>query len=241
MFQENLDLLKKLNSGAQSVFWADISPQKIGLYGFGRLALRWTEQEQQHLTISVENGSDPKYIEWVRTGAKDWEVACSGKVHFDVQDSFDKNALIRITFSETNEFCSLIGNESRTKNLEGSDFSMSLGFKGLDISDNDALGHVRHELGHALALLHEHQNPGSSIPWKPVSKLVVISGLDADWLHKNIVDREIWTDELFGQPGDDKESVMRYEIPKKWVTNDSFAANRNLAISKGDIKTVTSR
>ena len=92
---------------------------------------------------------------------------------------------------------------------------------------------IRHEFGHALGLLHEHQHPDNDIQWDK-EKLYAESEKLRHTKHD--------TDDNFLTPpdskttitsADDSKSVMHYKVPPQ-VTTNGADVDFNEDISEGD-------
>ena len=94
---------------------------------------------------------------------------------------------------------------------------------------------VLHEFGHALGLIHEHQNPNRPIAWNRAAVIADLSGPPNEWdlptIENNIFKRYDPT-ELSSTPVD-PQSIMMYPIPAAWTT-DGFSAALNRELSGTD-------
>lgn len=70
---------------------------------------------------------------------------------------------IRVSFVQNGASWSMIGNSSARSNQNSP--SMNFGWLDDNTPDYEVKRTVLHEFGHALGLLHEHQNPAGGIPW----------------------------------------------------------------------------
>lgn len=76
-----------------------------------------------------------------------------------------------------------------------------------------------HEIGHALAMGHEHQNPRSGIVWDPEAVVAYYSRPPNSWTRETIaynIFRQIPRDETIGTDYD-KDSVMHYPLARGLV------------------------
>ena len=80
---------------------------------------------------------------------------------------------------------------------------------------------VLHEFGHALGLIHEHQNPENAIVWNRDAVIRDLSGPPNNWslpvIESNMFEQYAKA-EVLGTPVD-KDSIMMYPIPKNWTSN----------------------
>ena len=94
---------------------------------------------------------------------------------------------------------------------------------------------VLHEFGHALGLIHEHQNPDKPISWNREAVIAALSGPPNNWdpatIENNIFKRYDPAD-LSTTPTD-PDSIMMYPIPATWTT-DGFSVGLNSGLSATD-------
>lgn len=98
---------------------------------------------------------------------------------------------------------------------------------------------IRHEFGHALGLLHEHQHPDHSVQWdeKKVhneSKKLGLSKEEADKEILTVLSRDTATHSTY-----DPRSVLHYKV-EPWLTLDGCGVDFNEEISEGDKKFLAS-
>ena len=151
------------------------------------------------------------------------QIAPEWSQHADIRFEFVEHGPsdIRIGFDPNDGNWSYVGSEARgktkTMNLES-------------VSDRIIL----HEFGHALSLMHEHQNPTASIPW---NEKAIIDEVREKWgwpepkIKRNIltqlkVDHTNFT-------AFDPHSIMLYPIPNRWTIGD-FKTDYNTALSATD-------
>jgi serralysin len=96
---------------------------------------------------------------------------------------------------------------------------------------------VLHEFGHALGLIHEHQNPKGGIKWNEPAVIADLSGPPNNWdeatIRHNVLDHYA-PGAITGTEVDPK-SIMMYPIPKAW-TLDGFSADLNGDLSPTDVR-----
>ena len=94
---------------------------------------------------------------------------------------------------------------------------------------------VLHEFGHAIGLIHEHQNPKGGIKWNKAAVINDLSGPPNNWDAATIENNMF----RYYPPRDvvatsvDPLSIMMYPIPKSW-TVDGFSAGLNGELSPND-------
>ena len=95
---------------------------------------------------------------------------------------------------------------------------------------------VRHEIGHALGMIHEHQNPAAlgQIPWdKPK---VYAYYAQQQWSKADVDENifEVYTEDSTNHTAFDPTSIMEYAVPDS-LTIGSFAIGWNTELSPMDI------
>ena len=113
---------------------------------------------------------------------------------------------------------------------------MNFGWLPAGTSDIELRRVVLHEFGHALGLIHEHQNPQGGIKWNEPAVIADLSGPPNKWdkatIRSNVLNHYPAQD-VTAAPVD-KRSIMMYPIPKAW-TLDGFSAGMNGDLSQADI------
>lgn len=157
------------------------------------------------------------------------------------------NADIRISFTtEKGASWSLVGKASQqwsvrkrggiSETYQGTDgTSMNFGWFYANTSDEEFRRTTLHEFGHALGLLHEHQNAGKTFEWnKPVVLNYYMNELG--WSREQ-VDNHIFqrygTNTEYSNKAYDRLSIMHYPIDQTF-TKSGFAVGRNSILSVGD-------
>jgi serralysin len=92
---------------------------------------------------------------------------------------------------------------------------------------------VLHEFGHALGLIHEHQNPKGAINWNRDAVIRDLSGPPNNWDLAKIEHNMFRKYEDVTATNADSTSIMMYPIPKAW-TLDGFSAGLNGSLSQDD-------
>lgn len=108
---------------------------------------------------------------------------------------------------------------------------------------------IRHEFGHAIGLLHEHQNPNlncrTQIKWEGPGNVYEILGGDPNYWTKEQVERNFAIVELTDPDyvaGDaDSESIMKYSLSKTYLKDpeSKCAGGINYEISRKDRQVVS--
>lgn len=145
----------------------------------------------------------------------------------------DGNTDIRIDFVQGNGSWSYLGTQCRT--ISQSQATMNFGWLNASSSDTEIRSVVLHEFGHALGLIHEHQNPVGGIQWNRNAVIQDLSGPPNNWslatIENNMFARNSTSDVTATTV--DRDSIMMYQIPRAW-TLDGFSADGNDKLSTKD-------
>jgi hypothetical protein len=173
---------------------------------------------------------DPAVQERVRKAARGW---CKpGLANLKLDFTNDPDASVRISFEHSGSW-SVLG--TTCKRIAKSEPTMNYGWLEPGSTDTAVESVVLHEFGHALGLIHEHQNPAGGIKWNKEKVYETLSGPPNRW------SREVVDHNLF-EPYDRKEtnytavdpdSIMMYPIPAAWTT-DGFSVGLNTKLSATD-------
>jgi serralysin len=195
----------------------------------GKRWLFW-EKSKKILYVSFIDG-DTMVQQKVKSIAKEWEKYC-GKVFVFVNNPNEQNIQpdITISFKESGSW-SLIGKESRTKVP-----SMNLGWLTPNTNDDEYRRVVLHEFGHALGLVHEHQNPNNHISWNKENVYAYYKqkyGWTKQTTYYNFFEK--YSVNQMNSSAFDSLSIMMYEIPEIFTTN-GFHTKSNIQLSEMDKK-----
>lgn len=166
----------------------------------------------------MEGTSEQKDI--VKTFATEWSKY--GNIKFEFSNSQD--AEIRIAFQDDGAW-SYIGTDCL--NIPRNTHTMNFGWLDKAV--------VLHEFGHALGMIHEHQNPLGGINWNKPKVYSDLGGSPNFW-DEETVDRnmfEIYDVDQINGTVVDKNSIMLYFIPQEW-TIDGFFSKENDDLSDVD-------
>jgi hypothetical protein len=144
---------------------------------------------------------------------------------------------IRISFQYAGSW-SLLGRYSLDEK-DKSKPTMNYGWLNERSTDLEVQEVVLHEFGHALGLIHEHQNPEAHIPWNRDAVIKELSGppnnWDVDTIERNVFqgyDRH----EVRTTPFDEK-SIMLYPVNPAW-TIGGYSTTNNTDLSEKDMELI---
>lgn len=167
----------------------------------------------------------------VRDIAREWESIANLKLDF--VDSGP--AQIRISFAEKDFSWSTVGTDAL--GVAASKPTMNYGWLEPDTELREYQRVVRHEFGHALGMIHEHQNPAAQgvIPWdKPrVYAYYAQQGWDKGDVDSNIFD--LYSEDSTNHSAFDPNSIMEYAIPDS-LTLGSYSIGWNTEFSPLDVE-----
>lgn len=197
----------------------------------GKMAMlrgkRW--EPGTNLTIRFMSGSTTLQ-DRVVNAANTWLQFAN--LQFDFRDSGPTD--LRIDFIEGNGSWSFIGTDARL--IDASRPTMNYGWLKDDTPDDEVMRVVLHEFGHAIGLIHEHQNPlGGGVQWNREAVIRDLSGPPNNWDQQTIENNMFAPIELADVEGTnvDTTSIMMYPIPQTW-TLDGTTAGLNSALSETD-------
>ena len=175
--------------------------------------------QQTNISISFLDGTDEQKA-LVRKFAPIWTTNLAN-LNF-VWDN-PPNTDIRISFQYPGSW-SVIGTTARS--VPKDQPTMNFGWLNPGVSDDEARRVILHEFGHALGLIHEHQNPIASIKWNKPAVIADLSGPPNNWegptIEHNMCE-QYPPNEIEGTTLD-WHSIMMYPIPASWTLDGSSAA-----------------
>ncbi len=165
-------------------------------------------------------------------------IAREWSEHANIEFDFGNHAEaeIRISFELAGSW-SYLGTDALTLDPEAA--TMNFGWLRPDSGEADYQRVVLHEFGHALACIHEHQNPAGGIPWDVDKVYAHYGGPPNNWpkaqVHRNLLLR--YEEGLTSHTEFDPDSIMLYPIPAE-LTIGGFEVGWNTALSKTDRKMI---
>lgn len=167
----------------------------------------------------------------VQAVAERWTVPGLANLRFSFVEEGDSE--IRIAFEQGAGSWSYLGTQCR--DIPADEATMNYGWLTPDSDDEEIQRVVLHEFGHALGLIHEHQNPKGGIDWNEPAVIADLGGPPNNWdeatIRHNVLDH--YAPEAVTATDVDGLSIMMYPIPAAW-TNDGFSAGLNTDLSDKD-------
>jgi serralysin len=140
---------------------------------------------------------------------------------------------IRVSFAYSGSW-SVIG--TSCKSVPKNQPTMNFGWLTPGVTDQEAQRVILHEFGHALGLIHEHQNPLGSINWNKPAVYHDLAGPPNNW-DKATIDHnmfETYPKQAIQGTMTDPSSIMMYPLPASWVNPPSQPVGLNTNLSTTD-------
>jgi serralysin len=174
----------------------------------------------------------------VRAVADRWTAPGMAQLTLEWVDD-DADADVRVAFVEGDGSWSYLGTQCR--DIPADQPTMNYGWIDADSDEEEVRRVVLHEFGHAMGLIHEHQNPQGGIDWNEPAVIAALSKPPNSWtpeqIRHNVLDH--YAADAVTATDVDRLSIMMYPIPLAW-TNDGFSADLNDDLSETDIEFIRS-
>jgi serralysin len=163
--------------------------------------------------------------------AREWTGPQMANLGLELAGSADAD--VRIAFEQGNGSWSYLGTEAQR--VRSGQPTMNFGWLTPDSDDVELHSVVLHEFGHALGLIHEHQNPVNAIDWNRAAVINDLSGPPNNW-DAATIDNNMFTHYNAAEgtgTAVDPHSIMMYPIPASW-TDGKFSVGFNSELSETD-------
>ncbi|CAM1360649.1 metalloprotease, M12A family precursor [Tenacibaculum sediminilitoris] len=192
-----------------------------------------TKQWKSGQTIRVKFLNGNNFVQSkVKQYAVEWENYANIKFEWVSSNS---SANIKIGFRE-GQFANDSGSWSYLgTDSNNSSHSMHFGWFNNNTSDTEFRRTTIHEFGHALGLVHEHQNPVAGINWNKEVVYAYYAGAPNYWsrsqVDNNLFNRISASSSNYSDY--DRLSIMHYPVPAEHTT-DGVGVGRNTQLSATD-------
>ncbi len=200
--------------------------------GAGKAAIveakRWSDRDTLHVCFL---DGEPALQRKVEQFARQWCEYANIKLVFDNAP----HAEIRISFRYAGSW-SFVGVDALDENIPLDQPTMNFGWLTTSTPNDEVSRVVLHEFGHALGLIHEHQNPAAAIPWNKEVVYEYYSGPPNNWTKEQIDVNlfQLYSAQLTAYSAFDPDSIMLYPIPAEFLTDPAQAVGWNRTLSETD-------
>jgi hypothetical protein len=181
------------------------------------------------LSISFLDGDRAMHAK-VEMFAQEWTQVANINFAF----GSNPNAEIRIAFSQPGSW-SLIGKDALDPRTPKHHPTMNFGWLTPGLPNDQVRRVVLHEFGHALGLVHEHQNPATHIPWNKEAVYRFYQGAPNFWSKEQVDINifQVYDQTLTLHTEFDPRSIMLYPVPAE-LTTGGFSVGWNNDLSDTD-------
>ncbi|MET0509105.1 MAG: M12 family metallopeptidase [Burkholderiaceae bacterium] len=209
----------------------NIRVMPISGFGRPRAAVEKMKLWENGRTLRVRFlDGQPEVQAKVQSIAREWEALANLRLQFVGSGT----AQIRVSFADQGFSWSTVGTDAL--GVATGDATMNYGWLEVNTPLREYQRVVRHEFGHALGMIHEHQNPAAQgqIPWdRPkVYAHYAEQGWSQEDVDHNIF--EVYAEDTTNHSAFDPASIMQYAIPDA-LTVGSYAIGWNSDFSPTDI------
>jgi serralysin len=145
---------------------------------------------------------------------------------------------LRIAFRQGHGSWSYLGTVSR-RITDQSRPTMNYGWLTDASGEDEVKRVVLHEFGHAIGLIHEHQNPKGGVRWNEEAVINDLKGPPNNWnidqIHINVLNH--YDPDAVQASALDPHSIMMYPIPNSWTIGD-FSTGLNSDLTETDRRIV---
>lgn len=200
---------------------------------------KWVNGTVLHFFF-LDRNQDPKWA-WtddqkkvVRWAFDAWKKLGIGLTFIEVTD--ESEAELRIGCLRDNRSWSFVG----TDNLSNTDLGRTMNF-GWDLTTTWGRATALHEIGHALGMSHEHQNPNAGIEWDEEKVYEYFSGPPNNWERPTIFNNILKKLDPSLKEGSkwDPNSIMEYPFDPGLIRHpkpfDVRGIGANTTLSPSDI------
>lgn len=184
------------------------------------------------LTVSFLSGT-AKQQALVKPYFNEWSKYANIKFEF-----IDKNGELRVAFDQNDGSWSYLGTDALL--VPRANPTINFGWLTETSPEQEVRRVVLHEVGHALGLEHELQQPGAGVQWDVNRVVAYFVGPPNYWtredVYHNIINRI--SPEGVEYTSFDPESIMAYAVPPAWTKN-GVGVPFNTKLSPRDIEFIT--
>jgi hypothetical protein len=211
----------------------DIGANPVRAYANERHRWLWRSGETLRYRFLTHNDSwqpaSSAEVDAARAAFKAWADLGIGLIIQETKKVADRPQ-IHVAFDQSDATWSKLGTEAN--GVDQYEKTMNFSRTLLDAEGKKL---ALHEVGHALGLKHEHQNPTQGIVWKDENEVRAYFAKEKRWsdsvTNESVIQR-FGSDDFEGWPWD-ADSIMNYELPARLIKNRTQAV-APVGISRGD-------